>query len=93
MTDSNNHLGKRLWQAWLRFGHWIGNVMSWVWMPLFYFVFAMPVALVIKLVSDPLRIRVGRQKSYWIPKEMPKLDMQWAKSQGSVSSKASEASQ
>ena len=84
MATSNDPVVKRLWKAWLKFGHWIGGIMSWVWMPLFYFVIVMPFALIIKLFSDPLRVRVGRQSSYWVPKKMPKIDMEWAKNQGSV---------
>ncbi len=75
---------QRAWKAWLRFGHWIGEVMSWVWMPLFYFVIAMPFALVVRFVSDPLRVRCGPKSSYWEPKKLPPLDLAWAKSQGSV---------
>ncbi len=83
-TPTPPPLWKQAWDAWLKFGMWLGNIMSWVWMPLFYFVIAMPFALAIKLFSDPLRIRVGKQKSYWTPKKLPALDLNWAKSQGSV---------
>ena len=83
MPNSNESLLKRLWAAWLKLGCWIGEVMSWVWMPLFYFLFAMPFALAIKFFSDPLRLRGGRQKSYWTPKVLPQQDLAWAKSQGS----------
>ena len=48
---------RRLWLGWVRFGHWLGDVMSWVWMPLFYFVIALPFALGVKLFSDPLGLR------------------------------------
>ncbi|MBI4027185.1 MAG: hypothetical protein HY360_19525 [Verrucomicrobia bacterium] len=84
MTISKESAWKRLWQAWLRFGHWLGNVMSWVWMPLFYFICAMPFALGVRLFSDPLRLRIGRRQSYWTPKTLPNADMSWSRSQGSV---------
>ena len=84
MTISDDNILKRLWQAWLKFGHWLGNVMSWVWMPLFYFVVLMPFALVIKLFADPLQIRRRQSKSHWNPKRLPCLDMQWARNQGSI---------
>ena len=83
MTISRVLWWKSAWYAWLRFGHWIGNVMSWVWMPLFYYLVAMPFALGVKWFADPLRLRRGPQKSYWTPKKLPKLDMAWAKNQGS----------
>ena len=84
MTISKVSFWRRLWQAWLRLGHWIGNVMSWVWMPLFYFVFVMPIALGIKLFADPLHLRMGQRKSYWLSKKLPKLNLEWAKNQGST---------
>lgn len=83
MAVANESFGKRLWRGWLKFGHWLGEVMSWVWMPIFYYLLAMPFALGVKLFSDPLRLRVGRQKSYWTPKVLPKQDLAWARSQGS----------
>lgn len=85
MTTVKDHLVKRLWKAWLKFGHWLGDIMSWVWMPIFYYFIAMPFALGIKWFSDPLRIRVKRQKSYWISRKTPHLDLAWAKSQGNHS--------
>ncbi len=75
---------RRLWQAWLKFGHGLGNVMSWVWMPIFYYVIAMPFALGTKMFSDPLRLRIRPQKSYWTAKKLLKMDIRWAKSQGST---------
>ena len=83
MPVANESFLKRRWNDWVRFGYWIGAVMSWVWMPLFYFILVMPIALTVKLFVDPLRLRVGRQKTYWTPKVLPKPDLAWAKSQGS----------
>jgi len=84
MAFSDENLLKHLWRAWLKFGRWLGNVMNWIWLPLFYFTILMPVALVMKLFADPLRLRGAPAKSHWTPKELPLLDMQWAKNQGSV---------
>lgn len=53
-------------------------------MPLFYFIMVMPFALVVRLFSDPLQMQSKKAPSFWVPKQLPKLDMQWAKSQGSV---------
>ena len=75
---------RRLWRGWVRFGHWLGDVMSWVWMPLFYFVIALPFALGVKLFSDPLGLRRRLAASHWHPKNLPPLDLDWARSQGSV---------
>lgn len=75
---------QRLWRGWVRFGHWLGDVMSWVWMPLFYFVIALPFALGVKLFADPLGLRRRPGMSHWHPKKLPPLDLDWACSQGSV---------
>ncbi len=80
---------QRAWKAWLRFGRWIGDVMSWVWMPLFYFIVVMPFALAVKWFSDPLRVKRRARASFWEPKRLPKLDLAWAKSQGSVVNESS----
>lgn len=84
MAISRPSFPKRIWQGWIKFGHWLGDVMSWVWMPLFYFIIVMPFALVVRLFSDPLRVQSRTASSFWVPKQLPKLDMQWARSQGSV---------
>jgi hypothetical protein len=87
MTNSPEAQDKflnRIWKAWIRFGHWMGTIMSWVWMPLFYFIIAMPVAMGVKFFSDPLQLSRKKKASYWTPKKLPKLDLDWAKSQGST---------
>jgi hypothetical protein len=84
MTNSDDNFFKRVWKAWIRFGMWIGEIMSWVWMPLFYFVIVMPIALGMKLFKDPLQVRLSRKSSYWSPKDLPELNKDWAKSQGST---------
>jgi hypothetical protein len=85
MTSApNEKFLKRIWQAWIRFGHWIGDIMSWVWMPLFYFVIAAPVAICVKLFKDPLNVKIKKSDTYWTPKQLPKLDLKWAKNQGTT---------
>ena len=73
-----------MWQGWIQFGHWLGNIMSWVWMPLFYFIMVLPFAVGVRLFSDPLHRRKGTAQTFWLPKRLPKLDMHWARNQGSV---------
>ncbi|MCC7519316.1 MAG: hypothetical protein IT578_09050 [Verrucomicrobiae bacterium] len=76
---------RRLWHIWVRFGHWLGDVMSWVWMPLFYFVIALPFALGVRIFSDPLGTRRrSAGSSHWHPKKLPPPDLAWARSQGSI---------
>ncbi|MDD2708164.1 MAG: hypothetical protein PHV34_09155 [Verrucomicrobiae bacterium] len=84
MTSSNDSFLTRAWRGWVRFGHWLGNVLSWVWMPLFYFTIALPAALFIRLAKDPMGVKGPDRKSYWTPKELPPMDLDWAKNQGTV---------
>jgi hypothetical protein len=91
MTSApNENFLRRIWNGWIRFGHWLGNIMSWVWMPLFYFVIAAPVAICVKLFSDPLKMKVRKSDTYWTPKKLPTLNLKWAKNQGTLSKTDSE---
>lgn len=84
MQKPNENILLRIWRAWIRFGHLIGEVMSWVWMPLFYYIIAMPIALWVKASKDPLQVNTGKKGSYWTEKDLPEQNLDWAKSQGST---------
>jgi hypothetical protein len=73
---------RRFWNAWLRFGEWLGEIMSWVWMPLFYFLFLTPFAIWTRLFKDPLAVKGRPRNSYWTEKRLPPFDIKWAKNQG-----------
>ena len=51
------------WMAVLRT---IGNLQAWILFTLFYLVILTPIALVFRVVADPLRLR-RRRRSTWQP--------------------------
>lgn len=60
---------KWLWRRWLSVARKIGEFQSRAILTIFYFVFVAPFALGIKLFSDPLRLKRGREDSYWVIRE------------------------
>lgn len=48
---------RALWEAWKLVAHAIGRVQARIVFSLFYFVLLAPVAIVLRLVADPLRHR------------------------------------
>lgn len=48
---------RRLWSAWSAFGKKIGRFQTRLLLSAFYFVFVLPTAVLLKLSSDPLKIK------------------------------------
>jgi hypothetical protein len=48
---------KRAWQAWKTIAHKIGNFRARILLTLFYAVLVFPFGIVVRLFSDPLRIK------------------------------------
>jgi len=57
----------------------IGRVQAWIIFTLFYFVVMAPVALIFKLLADPLRLRC--RSSVWKTRVSPADPMVWGKAQ------------
>ncbi len=55
-----------LWERWKVIAHVIGNFQARVLLTIFYFVIAPPFALIVKLVRDPLSLRLPAGPSYWV---------------------------
>ena len=55
---------RALWEAWKIVAHAIGRVQARVVFSLFYVVLLGPVALVLRLVADPLRHRHPRESNW-----------------------------
>jgi hypothetical protein len=70
---------KRMWQAWKRLAHKIGNFQSRVLLTVFYFVFVWPFGLGARLFSDPLRIK--KLPTQWLDHPDEAHDLQWARRQ------------
>jgi hypothetical protein len=62
---------RRLWERWKVVAHAIGNFQARVLLTVFYFVIAPPFALVVKLMRDPLSLRVPPGGSYWVVRAEP----------------------
>jgi len=70
---------KRAWQAWKSIAHKIGNFQARVLLTLFYAVLVFPFGIVVRLLSDPLRIK--RCPTEWLNHPDETYDMPWARKQ------------
>ena len=59
----------KLWQAWKRFGQFLGDVLARVVLTLFYFTVFLPFGLGVTLLSDPLRIRRSADPHLWLSRQ------------------------
>ena len=56
---------KNLWRGWMRFGHFMGDIVGRVVMTLFYFTLLLPFGLVITLFGDPLDMKHQDKAPVW----------------------------
>lgn len=67
---------KRLWQWWKRVAERIGNVQARILLTAFYCVAVLPVALILRLLADPLALQRGRDRtSWWLPRKPQATDL------------------
>jgi hypothetical protein len=55
---------RRAWKGWLRIAGIIGDFQARLVLSLFYFVVVLPFGLLVRLLSDPLKIRALRKSSW-----------------------------
>ncbi len=67
---------KTLWNAWKRLAHKIGNFQARVVLTIIYAVAVLPFGLVVRLFSDPLRIK--HRPTNWIDHPAEAHDLDWA---------------
>lgn len=67
---------KRLWHRWEKFSQRMGNFQSRILLSLFFFVFVSPLALAVKISSDPLGIKRLRRGSHWLPKAGTEVNLE-----------------
>jgi len=70
---------KRLWEAWKRLAHRIGDFQARVILTVLYAVLVLPFGLVVRLFSDPLRIR--RRPAEWLDRSDSPTDSIFARKQ------------
>ena len=56
---------KQLWRGWMRFGHFMGDIVGRVVMTLFYFTLLLPFGLIITLFGDPLDMKHKDKVPAW----------------------------
>ena len=59
---------RRAWEAWKRFAFWLGDKQATLIYTLLYFLMLGPVALVRRVVSDPLLVRGRGSPTFWRPR-------------------------
>jgi len=65
---------RKFWQAWKRFGQFIGDFMGRLVLTVFYFTLFMPFGLGVRFLGDPLGIRAhGRPK--WVERKTNDLTL------------------
>lgn len=70
---------KRIWQAWKKIAHKIGNFQARVLLTIFYGVLVFPFGMAARLFSDPLRIK--QLPKQWLDRPDEPCDMEWARRQ------------
>jgi hypothetical protein len=68
---------RRLWARWLKIAHIIGTFQARVILSAFYFLVVPVFALLVKLLRDPLALRVDPQATFWIERPSPHPDSGW----------------
>jgi hypothetical protein len=67
---------KTLWNAWKRLAHKIGNFQARVILTVIYAIAVLPFGLVVRLFSDPLRIK--HRPTKWLEHPAEVHDIDWA---------------
>lgn len=72
-------IAKRLWAAWKILAHRIGNFQARILLTVIYAVAVLPFGVLVRLFSDPLRIR--RRPAEWLDRSAALTDMIGARRQ------------
>lgn len=70
---------KRIWEAWKRLAHKIGNFQARVLLTVIYSVLILPFGMVVRCFSDPLRIK--RRPAAWLDHSDDATNREWARRQ------------
>ena len=68
---------KRVWLAWKRIAHDIGNFQARILLTIFYAFVVFPFGILVRLVADPLRIK--HRPTEWLDHPNEANDLRWAK--------------
>ncbi|HTP08774.1 MAG TPA: hypothetical protein VMP08_11010 [Anaerolineae bacterium] len=56
---------RKFWRGWMRFGHFMGDIVGRVVMTLFYFTILLPFGVIVTLFSDPLDHKHKDKQPTW----------------------------
>jgi len=75
-TVNETKLLARIWQSWKAFAAELGDFQGRILLAWFYFVIVTPFGILVRLMSDPLKVRYEQKNSGWLarPVEYPDLD-------------------
>ena len=65
---------RKVWEAWKRFGHFMGDVIGRLVLTVFYFTLFMPFGLGVRFFGDPLAIRASGP-SKWLERTTHGLNL------------------
>ena len=73
----NSNILLPLNKMWIRFGIFLGNIISPIIMVIIYFFVVTPTGFALRaLKKDVLRIKKNNKETYWVKKEDPKSNME-----------------
>jgi hypothetical protein len=72
---------QRIWQKFKEFMNRAGSFQSRIILSLFFFIVVTPIALAVKLASDPLRISYKDNDSHWLTRTEAENDLEQSKKQ------------
>jgi hypothetical protein len=72
---------KGLWESWKGFAREMGNYQSRILLAFFYFVAVAPFGLLVRLFSDPLRIKLSTRSSFWVTRAPASAELDEARRQ------------
>ena len=59
---------RKIWEYWLAFGRFLGNLIGRVILSIFYFTIMLPFGIGVALFGDPLK-RKNKSPNYWLTRE------------------------
>ena len=66
---------RKVWQAWKRFGQFMGDMIGRLVLTIFYFTLFMPFALGVRFFGDPLAIRPS-SRAKWVERKTHDLTLE-----------------
>ena len=70
---------KRIWEAWKRIAHKIGNFQARLLLTILYLILVLPFGLGVRLFADPLRIK--KRGAGWVDHPTDSYNVDWARRQ------------